>query len=307
MNEEAIEVYSRAEFDAEWCKARWPFLDEGVTPATPIMRFVREDYAFEMFKSGYNTLARTSSWDDVYEGLLWAFNCNADSMKGVIDSYYGQSWTLAKYDSELLWNARSKNKDSLCLQSTVGKLIKSVLRFVNVEHVGKSIRIGKVDYDDQKLIKVVDAVVSLQESVSDIALDSAAMMDYHFTKREAFSDEQEYRLILDGSVFAGECPKFLKVGMFDVLGKTVRYQIDPTDFLTGVLLDPRLTEDEVANVKNRLRETCGGCWKCNGQELSIEQSALYGRPSEIADVSVPVSVRGPDGGLVPDPGNSRHG
>lgn len=158
MNEVLISVCARTESDLRCLADYWPFLEEGLLPSTPVLRFVRLDHVKDMLERRFNVLARVTSWKDNYEGIMRAFRYEHDSLRDFWNSYYGQSWTLTKYDSELLWNARSHDKNYVCLRSTVGRLVRSVLRVADVEKVKSACSIGRVNYDEGMLRDYVDKI-----------------------------------------------------------------------------------------------------------------------------------------------------
>lgn len=239
---------------------------------TPIMRFMSRKYFLEMIKTCRNTLMHVSTWADVYEGLIYKqkYFTKDDknekslvSLEKVYGDFFGQCWTKAKYDSELLWNARCPNKDGVCIKTTVGRLSKSVGGIFGntyMDYFPAYWRLDKIDYKDEALLN------SWIEHFAAEALSSfSELVNLFFVKRESFSDEDEVRLLYVHDKNDSKRICYAKA-------RLVQYGISKDDFLTEVVLDPRMSMAECQAIKCAV---CKANWRCNGTPLQVNQSSLY--------------------------------
>lgn len=240
---------------------------------TPIMRFMSRKRFLEMIKNCRNTLMHVSTWPDVYEGLIYKqkyFTMDNNKVKcpvslaKVYRDFFGQCWTKAKYDSELLWNARCPNKDGVCIKTTYGRLSKSMAQTMPAKYLSACCRLDKVVYRNE---------AQLNRRIREIAVNAlsspSSLIDLFFVKRSSFRDENEVRLMYIYDSSGSNSPLTRN---FYAKTELVQYEISKDTFLTEVVLDPRMSADECQEIKC---EVCKANWRCNGAPLQVHQASLY--------------------------------
>ena len=255
--------------DREWVRHH-----DDLKADTPIMRFMPRKYFLEMIKTCRNTLMHVSNWADVYEGLIYKqkyFTMDVVnnekspvSLLKLYGGFLGQCWTKAKYDSELLWNARCPNKDGVCIKTTYGRLSASVERIMPSDYLRACCRLDKVVYWDEALLNK-----RVKEIAADALASSDALVDLFFVKRNSFRDENEVRLLYFRDNGDSNSPS---TRGFYAKTELVQYEISKDAFLTEVVLDPRMSVDECQAIKCAV---CKANWRCNGTPLQVNQSSLY--------------------------------
>lgn len=169
-------------------------------------------------------LAKTSSWEDVYENFFFKENFFAQGTRIVMDHLgnriFGQCWSLFR-DSDAMWRIYSHNKRSVRIKTTIGKLYDTVYLDDNCM---ASTYIGAVEY---KSPKQLDEWIKENNRVS-VSNLSKIMIESLFFKRYNFSHEKEVRVIYQPASNSSDCSNTLKI-----------YPIDINDFLEEVTFDPR--------------------------------------------------------------------
>jgi len=251
----------------------WVRYHDDLTEATPIMRFMTRKYFLEMIETRRNTLMHVSTWPDVYEGLIYRQKYFTQinnvkhpvSLERVYADYFGQCWTKSKYDSEILWNARCPNKDGVCIKTTVGCLANSISRTMPQQYLQACCRLGGVEYRDETKLKMW-----LNQYAASALSNFIELIDMFFVKREEFGDENEVRLL-----YVHDTSNLPWTNGFVAKKQFVQYDISASDFLSEVVLDPRMTESECQEIRCAV---CKANWMFNGKALYVHQSSLYKAP-----------------------------
>ncbi len=188
-----------------------------------IYRIIPIDHLELMLAHSTLALAKTSSWEDVYENFFFKekFFLNGDQvrMEHLSQMIYGQCWSLFK-DSDAMWRIYSQDKKSVRIQTTIGKLFDSVYENDNCM---ASTYIGLVNYKTKKELEQW-AMQNSPISKSDL---SKVAVESFFIKRNNFSHEREVRVIYQPGT-GTDSSQPLKL-----------YPIDTNDFLEKVTFDPR--------------------------------------------------------------------
>ena len=122
-----------------------------------------------------------------------------------------------------MWRIYSPDSESICVRTTVGRLIDSHCAANKVES-SDSCFIGKVDYPtDFKLLKF------FAHTVFKDSLTTEAVARSLLKKRDAFEHEDEVRLIY----FEGKNMRYYK-GVYE-------YELDPHAVFDQFMIDPRMS------------------------------------------------------------------
>lgn len=170
------------------------------------------------------------------------------SVENLAKRLYGMSWTLQE-ETDSLWRIYSPDKLSVRITSTVKTLVETV----GSEDNKWDVWIDRVKYkNEQEINKWLDKceTVSSQNQFTD------RMSESFFIKREAFVAEKEFRLIVN--YYDEQLPQ----------SPFVCFKINPNEFISSIITDPRLTQYEHDAVKDAL-EGAGA------DEHLITQSQLY--------------------------------
>lgn len=240
QTERVIKAYSDVEKSNAFIRQNWPHSD--LDPGTKIRRFTTVEYLRKMLRSKTNYLASVLTWPDVYEGLSRSIkledqNHHAIDWSNISTSFYGQCWTTAEFDSELLWNARcsKEKKNGVCIRSTFGKLVKSFLRGVEMgvlEENNVIARCGRVSYCEDAVVR--ERMRRLADSIRNsdgLVLAGSSLLDCLMIKRMSYGDEKEVRLIVDGCVFWGKPPSCVGLRRFTFNSPGLDYAVEPADFI----------------------------------------------------------------------------
>lgn len=210
----------------------------------------------ELVSTNRLVLVNPSKWDDPFENFF--LNSNAVdsnneliSLESIANSWYGQCWTFNR-ESDALWRIYSPDKDGVRVKTTIKKIFSNLWDSSN-DFSRLIYFIGKVTYKKRS---------EIEEYMKHITFTKIAMggQNINFAKllcikRPEFSHENEVRILIN-----------------DVdkrIGKNGCYSVDfdYVNVIEEVCVDPRLTEDEFKNIKNKLIVL--GC------TVPIIQSDLY--------------------------------
>lgn len=209
----------------------------------PIFRYMSVDRYYELIENRYVTLTHISHWEDPYEGFIYRGglgqnNDRADSIYDLFKSVYGQSWTLQKEESDVLWRAMASGKRGglVRIQTTVRKLAEGLLR--NVDLLGKAgkglMRIARIEYNENEKF---NAELNEENLARLLDGDEERKIGFLFFKRREFEQEQEVRV----AFFADEnCINRSKCNRGDLL----KFEIDPGKMIEEVLADPCMERRE---------------------------------------------------------------
>jgi len=217
---------------------------EKVKPSNNLYRIMSFDRVVSILQDKKMFFARPSAWDDPHETVLDHENAQ---------SVFGQCWCM-KSTSDAMWRIYSQDTLGVRLGTTRARL-KAVLRQASASKmIGFKTR--EVSYERPKDFrrKVAEAQQRFRD---DPTLSNAA--ETLFLKREAFSHEEEYRVVINHrEPVASEA-------------KGVLVPVDPARLIRSILFDsrakPAFAEAFTHYVVGEL-----------GFEGDIGQSVLYDRP-----------------------------
>lgn len=251
------------------------------TKDTEIIRFTKMKYFLEMLEKEENVLPHISGWKDVWEGFIYKIKYFLQgipvSTRNLLQDFFGQSWSMCTKPSELLWRARCPDGDGICMLTTIGQLAESVQSCVeDTAKLNTSFRLKPVIYIPEKeFIEKMRSIATNSEIASDILCNLEKAQELFFWKRDLFDDEKEVRLLFmdEGTCFQNR--------VF-VEKKLVRYHVDKDRFLTAVIADPRMSDDDFQNLKKTIEKKG---WKTpEGNKLPLSKSPLYSFPSTIVNL-----------------------
>lgn len=149
---------------------------------------------------------------------------------------YGQCWTL-EGASDAMWRIYSSDRNSVRIRTTINHLLDSICS-ATVDRVSGEHCVGKVEYlRDGELIRRARKTFTPYGEITFEKLFSSLLL-----KRRAFKHEDEVRLIFcDWAEGAGEDALF-------------RYDIDPHDFISQIMIDPRVPYEQFKAVERDIRD-----------------------------------------------------
>ncbi len=218
-----------------------------------IYRIISVDHLEMMLKNHTLALAKTSSWEDVYENFFFKekFFLNGDrvGMEHFADHIFGQCWSTFK-DSDAMWRIYSHEKQSVRIKTTIRKLFDSVYL---EDACMASTYIGAVNYKTHKALN--EWIESINPvNTSDL---TKIMIESLFLKRNNFSHEQEIRVIYQPDEHSPDCAQKLKI-----------YPIDLIDFLDEITFDPQVDN---AFMHDKMSMISGYAYPMN----RVNKSSLY--------------------------------
>ncbi|EKO3656987.1 DUF2971 domain-containing protein [Vibrio metschnikovii] len=228
--------------------------------STYIYRTIPLNRLYELFQDRENTLVKPSLWEDTFENFVLKTKLR-DKQNQVIeynihDRMYGQCWTQERA-SDAMWRIYSPDKQSVRIRTTIGALLDSI-SMSTVDRAKCGHCIGKVEYvREQELVGRATATFSENGEITFEGLFRSLLI-----KRRAFRHENEVRLIFcDWSETAG-------------LQNVFKYDIEPHELISQMMLDPRLTYEEAETLKAEIR-------KQTGYQGDIKRSLLYRLPKSL--------------------------
>lgn len=231
---------------------------------TKIFRYMPLERYYNLIEDGYNTLTHISHWEDPYEGFIYRGGLDGadvstqDRIYNIYKSVYGQSWTIMKGESDVLWRAMANGErgDLVRVQTTVRKLAKSILNAVGDKSSKWSpagtMKIGRIEYKGETEFCEMLSAENLETLIDNAAVDR--QLDFLFFKRLEFEAEKEVRL----AVFADRsCIDRSKCKRGDLL----KFDVDPSELVESVLADPcmdrRKYEQLICRTKFALSDEVG--------------------------------------------------
>lgn len=216
-------------------------------------KYIPLKYVLNMLETGKFRFDNIKKWEDVYENFvdkeeICLLNSKRDKMYG--RACYGQSWTEQE-ESDAMWRIYSPAKNAVRVK-TVYPLIYNVSGEWNDNH------------KDNPIIPTIDRVFYADEDeinkwlVSKTPMNHWAFIELQceslFIKRREFEHEKEVRVIL--STYNKEEKEYVEV------------DFDPNKVFRDIVIDPRVTDEEFAQQRDRLVEH-----GYNGDK--IRKSTLY--------------------------------
>ncbi|CAB3961053.1 hypothetical protein BLA3211_00792 [Burkholderia aenigmatica] len=221
-----------------------------------IYRIISMEHLTAWFENRENVMVKPNKWDDPFENFI--LRSKVKLPEGNIieypfhDSMYGQCWSLHKA-SDAMWRIYSKEKLGLRVRTTIRGLITSLAR-----HHGRlpqaTCAIGKVRY-----LKTRDIEKQANQTFNDSGLAVDKIFESLLFKRMAFKHENEVRLLyceLDQDACGNDLHK---------------YEIDPNELISQIMIDPRLSEGEAREIKSTIKAKL----KFKGD---VKRSMLYAPP-----------------------------
>lgn len=225
----------------------------------------KEDYVYRFLPLKYFLLLlekrtlyfpRISKWSDPYELFLFKQHF-VDSAGRTVETMpqseqiYGECWTTQR-DSDALWRIYSPDLMSVRIKTTISQIKR--LAEENTKN-GLYIQQGLVDYKSQQEIE------AWLKSLSPFSMNIHDFVDSLFVKRNSFSHEKEYRIVIWQTDF-NEKDCFISPSTF------IELPFNPNDFIKEVYLDPRLPSEEVSLLKHAIALKMGNT-------CPVSQSRLY--------------------------------
>lgn len=236
-----------------------------------IYRIISYDRFLEIFDSCKNTLVKPKLWEDTFENFTLKSKLRyPDGSEIALDTHerlYGQCWTTSKA-SDAMWRLYSPDKRSVRIRTTIDKLLTSI-DIANVDAAMTESCIGKVKYlSESKITSQAKKAFSNNGQMSFGNLFRSLLV-----KRKAFSHEKETRLIhLDWG---------FKLPSEDIY----KYEIEPHELITQVMIDPRISYEEFKNIKIDIETK-------TGYQGDIKRSLLYRLPKTVT-VEVEQNITSP--------------
>lgn len=248
---------------------------------TPIYRIYDLTRFEEMLASRQNVLVNPSMWDDPFENFFLerteVVDPNSVStipLKNLAKDWYGQCWSLNE-DTDAMWRiyspspkekngSNSDRKIGVKVATTIGRLLND-LSAVGSPAPEQQFFVGKVKYHTEA--EISEFMTDLTFFNISVGADGEHFAELLCIKREAFKHESEIRLI-----FQVHTTNTNQVGV----GGIYKYPVDPNRMFDEVVLDPRLADSDVNEIRDRLAKQ--GC------NLPIKKSTLYQAPSFIIPI-----------------------
>lgn len=206
----------------------------------PVYHFMTLDRLVEMVDTGLLYFHQVVRWEDPWEipyRYLQLTKQRANRDFENAKYMYGICWTRT-FDTDAMWRIYSKNKDSVCIATTIKQLYDALSLLWPTY---SNLFMAPVQYEDLTEANI-NEVISSNE-----AQYYPQFMYPAFIKRTAFQHENEIRLLLF-CVSIGEfwinSVKFEKTG--------IKIPLTNTGFINEIILDPRLSDTEEADQRKRL-------------------------------------------------------
>lgn len=168
--------------------------------ATPIYKFMNLNHVKSMIQNKTLWISKVSTWDDVYENILFKQNFFHDlggqltpvDVSTVGNNIFGQCWT-SQPESDAMWRIYSpdKNNYAVRVKTTIGNLMD--VAFVSSEGI-PTVFVGEVSYVDN-----VDITRILSQYAQNGLQLRSSMREFAqllLLKRKEFEHEKEIRLII---------------------------------------------------------------------------------------------------------------
>ncbi|MDE5821054.1 MAG: DUF2971 domain-containing protein [Paramuribaculum sp.] len=199
----------------------------------PIYKFMNLSHVISMIQNRKLWISKVSTWDDVYENILFKQNFFHNIDGGIVpvdistvgNNIFGQCWT-SQQESDAMWRIYSldKNNYAVRIKTTIGKLMDAA--FVSPQAV-PTVFVGEVSYVDN-----LDITRILSKYVQDGLQLQSSMREYAqllLLKRKEFEHEKEIRLIIsEDTSFSSD---------------HIELPIDPLLFIDEITLDSRLAPE----------------------------------------------------------------
>lgn len=220
----------------------------GVDLDTPVYKFYPMQRFLEAVNNGEMYFRNILHWEDNWELPTRHFNTDGMSefddffiKKDALFSIFASCFTSCP-DSNAMWQIYSPSKESICVETTAKALLTEIAK---ISKPGLSAYYAPVIYmniDRSSVNNIFD---------QELTEEYPAHFYFSFIKRDAFSYERELRLAIRLSPNPRE--------------QGVKLPVDISKFVNKVILDPRLTNDELLEQTRKL-EPLG---------IKVEQSSMF--------------------------------
>jgi hypothetical protein len=226
----------------------------------PIYRIISIDRLLELFDNRQNVLLKPKKWQDPFENFILRSRLRLQTGQlaqfSFHDQFYGQCWTLQSA-SDAMWRIYSPNGNAVRIRSTIRTVAESLGKALG-DYAQIQAFIGKVQYLSNKRLSAFASnwfpgTPKLRARISAQTL---------LVKRLAFKHEREIRLL------------YFQHNEVDTAGDLHWYSVNPHEFIDQIMIDPRMSEAEVAALKERIQRRTGFRGK-------ILRSLLYAPPPDL--------------------------
>lgn len=201
----------------------------------PVYRFLSLERFESLIQENSIYFRKITKWNDTWEipaRMLDTRTTKNDDMTRFVEAIlsenkrlYGLCFTTT-YDTDAMWQIYSQDKKGVCIQTTMRKFI-NCLNKTYVEYGA----VGPVLYK-----KIINGNSLFNLETSDNTYP--AICYFPFIKRIEFSHENEVRLVLRlDNIFSDD---------------GVKLKIDILNCIDKIILDPRLSNEEFNDIKNRI-------------------------------------------------------
>ena len=215
-----------------------------LNPNTEIYKYIPVEYICEMKRSRHMRFDLVNKWEDVYENYFLKQNFINEggspvSTENISNAIYGQCWTMQK-ESDAMWRIYSSEKNAVKVKTTAGRLMDVLY---TDDSCMASTFIGRVDYLPQ--LEIEAEYQNLEHHKISISSFGGSQGINNFikesliTKREEFAHEREVRIIKIEET-NGQTPQYIEA------------PFDPDLFFDEFIIDPRVSQSEEEDIRNRL-------------------------------------------------------
>jgi hypothetical protein len=243
----------------------------GVYEETSVYRYMPVERFLEIVENEQNTLSHISKWEDPNEAYLIRSRIVANAQRGDDESvrkwydqyrsYYGQSWMLKADESDVLWRAYGDRGNVVRIQTTIKSLCDTLDHFLEKE----------TEYEINAYAGAVTYVEKMAGSVSENAVQ------HLFVKRQEFSDENEFRIIVQVT----EMDQKVQKNEILIKGGLLRIPVAVSDVIKSALLDPCCSRRLLDEVRCRVMNA--------GFDFEVKRSGLFEWPT-VSNVSEAIAV-----------------
>lgn len=242
----------------------------GIDRDRPIYRTYSRKRFVDLLRSGEDGLRNPSTWEDPFENFLMERTLVSTdkpgefgNLKTLAAAWYGQCWTTNE-DTDAMWRIYSPDKGGVKACTTVGKLFDNLCSMPAFSP-RLQFFVGRVSYLRRADIEAAIGSMTFTGLVTGRQGDGFA--ELLCVKRDAFEHEREVRILYQH--VHGEAG-------LRYAGGTATYSLDANVVFNGVVLDPRLMDDEAETAR---AELSAAGWKGR-----MPRSELYDVPEFVIPI-----------------------
>ena len=231
-----------------------------LTRTKHIYRIISVERLLELFDNRQNVLVKPRRWEDPFENFILRARLRLHTGQvtqfGFHDQFYGQCWTLQSA-SDAIWRIYSPEGKAVRIRSTIRTVAEGLSKSLG-DHAQIQTYIGKVEYLSQgRLSEFASGWFPGARNLR--SKNSARTL---LVKRLAFKHEREVRLL------------YFQHDAGRAVGDLYWYSINPHEFIEQIMIDPRMSEKEADQTKERILKRT----KYRGP---IKRSLLYAQPPDL--------------------------